>query len=137
MKKIILISFIPFLIIFGSIALLKNYDTSYANKANKTKIETINVNLSNNTNFVLEIDKPNKKINIIKDYNKNCKNYINIDVEKTTAILSKLDKNNTSNYIDIFNSVKPYIDTNMSYMDLISLYSFAKEVKLGSINLSQ
>lgn len=140
MKKTILVLFIPFLIIFLSIFLLKNYDSSYANKANKTEIETISVNLSNNANFVVELDKTNKKINIIKDSNKSCRNYINIDLEKTTTVLSQLDKSNsysTSDYINIFNSIKPYIDTNMSYTDLFSLYNFAQEVKLGSINLLQ
>lgn len=140
MKKTILILFIPFFIIFLSIYLLKGLDSSYANKLNKAEIETISVNLSNNTNFAVEIDKTNENINIIKNSNKICENYINIDLEKTTAVLSNLDKTadySTSDYINIFNSIKPYIDTNMSYMDLLSLYNLAKEVKLGSINLLQ
>jgi hypothetical protein len=132
--------FIPFLIIFLSIYLLKGLDSSYANKLSKAEIETINVNLFNNTNFTVEIDKINENINIIKDSNKICEDYINVDVEKTTAVLSNSDKTayySTSDYINIFNSVKPYIDTNMSYMYLLSLYNFAKEVKIVSINLLQ
>jgi hypothetical protein len=59
MKKTILILFIPFLIIFTTVFLLKNYNPSYANKHNQNQIETINVSLSNTENFIVEIDKTN------------------------------------------------------------------------------
>lgn len=143
MKKTIFILFLPFLILFTAILLLKDFNSSYANKLNKIEVETISVNLSsdtNSTNFIVEIDKTNDTINISKDYNKDCDNYINIDIEKTTDILSSLDKSidySTSDYIHMFNSIKPYIDTNMSYMDLFSLYSSVKNIELGSINLLQ
>jgi len=138
MKKTIFILFIPFLIIFTTVSLSKQYNPSYDNKHNKSQIETINVTLSNSTNFTVEVDKINKNIDIVKGHSKDCKNYINIDVEKTTAALYNLDKNKdytTTDYINIFNTIKPYIDTNMSYMYLFSLYDTIQEVELGSINL--
>jgi hypothetical protein len=143
MKKTILILFLPFLIIFTTILFLKDSNSSYANKLNKKEVEIISVNLSsdtNSTNFIVEIDKTNETINIAKNYNKNCENYINVDIEKTTAILSSIDKSidySTSDYIHIFNSIKPYLDTNMSYMDIFSLYNSVQDIELGSINLLQ
>jgi len=136
MKKTIFVLLIPFLVISTFILLVKSYTPSYATK-NKSQIETISVSLSDNSNYVVEIDKTNKKINVVKDNNKDCENYINIDLEKTKNILSTLDKNQNNDYIKIFNSIKPYIDTNMSYMDLFSLYNTVKKFELGSINLIQ
>lgn len=143
MKKAIFILFLPFLIIFTTILLLKDSNSSYANKLNKNEVETISVSLSSSkdsTNFIVEIDKTNETINIAKHYNKNCENYINVDIEKATAILSSIDKSmdySTSDYINMFNSIKPYIDTNMSYMDIFSLYNSVQDIELGSINLLQ
>ena len=113
----------------------KTYSMDDSNKIlsrinNNEDLETVTVNVGNNE-YIVAVDDSSKEILINENLNSSDK-YIKVNYEEIIPIIKEIeDPTNLSipEYINIYNKVSPYINTNMSYTELLSLASNIDDLK--------
>lgn len=106
-----------------------NNHNSNKNLEEKDNLDIVSVSIDNNSSYLVDVsDYEDIKVSLSKNSSdtQSTEKYVNVDYENLKPIIENIDtsKNYTLfEYIDIYDKVKPYIDTNLSSTDIFKIVS--------------